>query len=70
MASQEGLDFKTLVILNMEQTGSRTGLLQVLWFPLPNLIPPTAPHSLSSLVAAIGNKMPDAPTAISIRPNK
>jgi hypothetical protein len=30
-------------------SGTSAGFLQALWFPLPILIPPTAPHSLLDL---------------------
>jgi hypothetical protein len=32
------------------QSGTRVGFLRVLRFPLPILIPPTAPHSSSSII--------------------
>jgi hypothetical protein len=32
------------------QSGTGVGFLRVLRFPLPILIPPTAPHSLSSII--------------------
>jgi hypothetical protein len=32
------------------QSGSGVGFLRVLWYPLPILIPPTAPHSSSSII--------------------
>jgi hypothetical protein len=32
------------------QSGTRAGFLRVLRFPLPILIPPTSPHSLSAII--------------------
>jgi hypothetical protein len=40
--------------------------LRVLWFPLPILIPPTAPHSLSSVAGTIRQSVADIPSGLSI----
>jgi hypothetical protein len=38
------------------QSGARAGFLRVLRFPLPILIPPTAPHSSSSIIRGWYNR--------------
>jgi hypothetical protein len=45
------------------------GFLRVLRFPLPILIPPTAPHSSSSSIArTIGQLVADVPSGLSLTP--
>jgi hypothetical protein len=51
------------------QSGAGAGFLRVLWFPLPILIPPTAP--LSSIITGagtIGQLVADVPSGPSLTP--
>jgi hypothetical protein len=50
------------------QSGTAAGFLQVLRFPLSILIPPTAPHSLSSSSGAstIGQIVANVPSELSL----
>jgi hypothetical protein len=51
------------------QRGTGGGFLRVLRFPLPILIPPTAPHSSSSSGAGtIGQLVADVPSGLSLTP--
>jgi hypothetical protein len=51
------------------QSGTGAGFLRVLRFPLPVLIPPTAPHSSSSSGAGtIGQTVADVPSGLSLTP--
>jgi hypothetical protein len=51
------------------QSGTRSGFLRVLRFPLPVLIPPTAAHSSSSSGAGtIGQLVADVPTGLRLTP--
>jgi hypothetical protein len=51
------------------QSGTETGFLRTLQFPLPILIPLTAPHSSSSSGArAIGQLVADVPSGLSLTP--
>jgi hypothetical protein len=47
------------------------GFLRVLRFPLPILIPPTAPphHHLSSEAGTVGQIVADVPSGLSVTPN-
>jgi hypothetical protein len=51
------------------QSGIGTGLLQVLRFPVPILIPPTAPYSSSSEAGTIGQLVADVPSGLSLYPS-
>jgi hypothetical protein len=49
------------------QYGTGVGFLRVLQFPLPILIPPTAPHSSSIIrVGTIGQSVADVPSGLSL----
>jgi hypothetical protein len=48
------------------QSGTRAGVLRVLRFPLPILIPLTAPHS--SGAGTIGQLVADVPSGLSLTP--
>jgi hypothetical protein len=52
------------------QSGTGAGFLRVLRFRLPNLIPPTAPHSSSSVIGAgtIGQLVADVPSVLKSHP--
>jgi hypothetical protein len=50
------------------QSGIGAGFLRVLQFPLPILIPPTAPHSSSSGAGTIGQIVADVPNGPSLTP--
>jgi hypothetical protein len=50
------------------QSGTGTGFLRVLVFPLPILIPPTAPHLPSSGAGTIGQLVADVPSGFSLTP--
>jgi hypothetical protein len=54
------------------QSGSGAGFLQVLRFPLPNFIPPTAPQSPSSIIWGWYNKpvVAAAPSGLSLTPQR
>jgi hypothetical protein len=49
------------------QSGTGAGFLPVLWFPLPILIPRTAPHSYSSIIRGWYNRpiVGDVPSGLS-----
>jgi hypothetical protein len=47
------------------KNGTWAGFLQVLWFPLPILIPPIAPHPLSSIIRG-WYKMPNTGRYINV----
>jgi hypothetical protein len=55
-----------------EQSGTGTGFLRVLRFPLQILIPPTAPHSSSYItgVGTIGQTVADVPRGLGLTPPK
>jgi hypothetical protein len=52
------------------QSGTGTGLVRVLRFPLPILIPPTAPHSSSSIIRGWYNRpiVADVKSGLSLTP--
>jgi hypothetical protein len=50
------------------QSGTEAGFLRVLRFPLPILIPPTAPHS--SGAGTIGQLVADVPSGLSLIPRQ
>jgi hypothetical protein len=53
------------------QSGAETGFLRVLRFPLPILIPPTAPyHHLSSRAGTIGQLLADVQSELSLTPSQ
>jgi hypothetical protein len=53
------------------QSGTGAGFLRILRFPLPILIPPTAPHyHLSSGAGTIGQLVADVPSGLSLTPPK
>jgi hypothetical protein len=53
----------------VRQSGNGAGFLRVLRFPLPILIPPTAPHyHLSSETGTIGQLVADVPSGLSLTP--
>jgi hypothetical protein len=52
------------------QSGTGVGFLRVLRFPLPILIPPTAPQSPSYEAGRIGHLMADVPSGLSLTPPK
>jgi hypothetical protein len=54
------------------QSGTGAGFLRVLRFPLPILIPPTAPHSSSSIIRAgtVGQIVADVPSGLSLTSKK
>jgi hypothetical protein len=54
------------------QSGTGTGFLRVLRFPLQILIPPTAPHSssISSGAGTIGQLVADVPSGLSLTPSQ
>jgi hypothetical protein len=53
------------------QSGTGAGFLRVLRFPLPVLIPPTAPHSSSSSGAGTrGQLVADVPSGLSLTPKQ
>jgi hypothetical protein len=47
------------------QSGTEAGFLRVLRFPLPILIPPSAPHSSSSGAGTVGQLVADVPSGLS-----
>jgi hypothetical protein len=51
------------------QSDTGAGSLRILRFPLPILIPPTAPH-LSSGAGTIGQLVADVPSGLSLTPPK
>jgi hypothetical protein len=50
------------------QSGTGAGFLRVLRFPLPILIPPTAPHTSSSGAGTIGQLVADVPSGLRLTP--
>jgi hypothetical protein len=58
--------FRALVRSCGGQSGTGTGFLRVLRFPLPILIPPTAPHTYGA--GTIGQLMADVPSGLSLTP--
>jgi hypothetical protein len=52
------------------QSGTGAGFLRLLRFPLPIVIPPTAPHSSSSGVGTIGQLLADIPSELSLNPSQ
>jgi hypothetical protein len=52
------------------QSGTVTGFLRVLRFPLPILIIPTAPHPPSSGAGTIGQIVADVPSGLGLTPSQ